>query len=126
MTTKSDPTALEVTEADEAAPERYAPAETTGANSDPDEVTEIEAPELEAPETETVKTKFVVESVTQHRGEAGTAVMLNPVYGNEGENKAFWQATPQGQIDITITNPATAILFKPGQEFHVNFTPVAA
>ena len=102
---------------------------------------ETSAPETSAPETNepdanepeiasceasgAIRAKFVVETVTHYR-EPGAIVSLDPVYGEAGENKQFWQATPQGKIDMTITNPAAARLFTPGQAFYVDFTPVAS
>lgn len=46
-----------------------------------------------------------------------------PVYSNrpDSENKAFWDASPQGTIELTITNEA-AWTFVPGQEYYVDFS----
>ena len=87
---------------------------------------ETNAPEIDPCEASgAIRAKFVVETVTHYR-EPGAIVSLDPVYGEVGENKQFWQATPQGKIDMTITNPAAARLFTPEQAFYVDFTPVAS
>ncbi len=48
---------------------------------------------------------------------------LVPVYGDSPENKTWSQATPPGEIKMTITNPAALDAFGPGQAFYVDFTP---
>jgi hypothetical protein len=56
----------------------------------------------------------------------GTAsqVILTPVYSPdpESENRAFWEATPQGTVNLVITNPAGAAVFEAGEEYFVDFT----
>ncbi len=59
----------------------------------------------------------------------GGSVKLRAVYSNDPnhENKAFWDATPNGEITMGINNPdAFEFFFKNalGQEFYVDFTPV--
>jgi len=53
----------------------------------------------------------------------GTRVVLGPVYDADPHsvNHSFWQATPAGQIDLTITNPAGAAVFQVGKEYYVDF-----
>lgn len=51
-----------------------------------------------------------------------TEVSLGTVCGQGEENKAFWEATPMGQIELAITNPKAAEFFEPGQEYYVTFT----
>lgn len=50
-------------------------------------------------------------------------VILYPVVDGSEENKAFWQATPGGQITLTITNPAAKEQFEASKEYYVDFTP---
>lgn len=38
------------------------------------------------------------------------------------ENKSFWEATPSGEITLTITNPEAAFKFVPGTAYYVDFT----
>jgi hypothetical protein len=50
-------------------------------------------------------------------------VKMNPSY-ETGANKAFFEATPTGSLEMTITNPAAFDLFKSGKKFWLDFTPV--
>lgn len=50
-------------------------------------------------------------------------VVLQAVYGDGTENKSWSEATPSGQIELTITNPAAHEQFKLGKEYFVDFTP---
>lgn len=38
---------------------------------------------------------------------------------NEGP---FWEATPMGELSITISNPAAADFFEPGRDYHLDFS----
>lgn len=51
-------------------------------------------------------------------------VKLIAVMDGSEENKAFWQATPSGQLDMSITNPAAFGSFEPGREYYLDFTRV--
>lgn len=76
----------------------------------------------------TVRAKFKVQSVTmtahwqKDKGHLGT-VKLHPVTGDSPENKAFYEATPGGSIDIGTINKEALELFQIGREFYVDFTP---
>lgn len=50
-------------------------------------------------------------------------VNLGAIYGKEGENKDFADATPSGQcwMNINSGRPA-AEFFKPGKKYYVTFT----
>jgi hypothetical protein len=53
------------------------------------------------------------------------SVRLNPVYAGQNaseEDKAFWDATPNGSIELTITNPAAAETFELGETYYVDFS----
>lgn len=46
------------------------------------------------------------------------------VNGNDpdNENSKFWDATPEAQpIEMTIANPGAQGIFKPGQEYYLDF-----
>lgn len=51
-------------------------------------------------------------------------VVLGPVYSNDphSENKAFWDATPSGKIEMWITNKSAYEGFELGQTYYVDFT----
>lgn len=72
-----------------------------------------------------VRAKFYVTSIQHHhtgRPEKVCAeVKLAPVYGDA--NKPWSEATPQGQIAMTITNAAAIDAFELGKEYYVDFTP---
>ena len=50
------------------------------------------------------------------------AISLSPVMGvKEGEDSIFGAATPAGQIEMTIVNPAAAAAFVQGKRYYVTF-----
>jgi hypothetical protein len=76
-----------------------------------------------------VRAKFNCTRVEEHKsGDHVYAhrVMLNPVYSDapESENRAFWTATPSGQLDMYISNQQAWGFFVPGQEYYLDFAPV--
>jgi hypothetical protein len=53
-------------------------------------------------------------------------VLLSAIYGHEGENKDFTDATPSGAIEITVgAGKPAADHFKPGRKYYVSFDEVA-
>lgn len=46
---------------------------------------------------------------------------LVPVYGDSPENKAFYAATPGGQLSLATTSNEH---FEVGKDYYVDFTPV--
>ena len=68
-----------------------------------------------------VRAKFRVHNVT--RNSWGTDVAMSPVYSGSDENKQFWDATPCGEIRMTIKNEAAAKHFEPNKEYYIDFTP---
>jgi len=74
------------------------------------------------------RAKFVVQSVKQHipwADKKPATVELSAVSGDSKENKEFFASTPSGHIEFTVYGDVGET-FKPGQEFYVDFTPVAA
>jgi hypothetical protein len=66
-----------------------------------------------------VRAKFKITNVELYESPVGSGrVVLKPVYKYEAgvtgnackENQSFWEATPSGEISLSITNPAG---FKP-------------
>lgn len=52
-------------------------------------------------------------------------VNLGAVYGKDGENKDFCDATPSGECWMTISDGRPAAeFFEPGQDYYVTFTKV--
>lgn len=53
----------------------------------------------------------------------GTNVKFSPVSSNQSEeDKAFWKATPSGEIMFRVVNDAAVKDLKPGQKYYVDFT----
>jgi hypothetical protein len=72
------------------------------------------------------RAKFVVLSIKKNSSDPLAAqVELGAVYSSVpgSENKAFWQATPSGKIEMYINNPEGAKLFELGEEYYVDFSP---
>jgi len=69
-----------------------------------------------------VRAKFVVDSITQHRG--GTTVILVPVTNGSEENKTFWKYTPSGKLEMWMNEGVEAAgMFTIGQEYYIDFSP---
>jgi hypothetical protein len=71
-----------------------------------------------------MRAKVSVTEVTLHGG--SETVVMHPVYGGDtnSEDNTYSQATPSGKLELCITNPALAGIYKPGQRFYVDFTPI--
>lgn len=73
----------------------------------------------------TVRAKFYVTSILHHHVGAPdkvcAEVKLAPVYGDD--NKPWSEATPQGQLSMTITNPSAIDQFELGKAYFLDFTP---
>jgi hypothetical protein len=70
-----------------------------------------------------MRAKFLAESVTNHAS-GNTIISLVPVMRNTEENKAFWEATPNGKLEMCITNPRSKEFFVAGAEYYLDFTRV--
>jgi len=66
-----------------------------------------------------IRAKFNVAEITEYGNGGGTKVTLLPVTGNSEENKAFWQYTPSGKIEINNLNPEVKFEFG---HYYVDFT----
>ena len=76
-----------------------------------------------------VRAKFWCIEVTQFSGgigrePSGVRYKFSPVYSNDPshENKRFWDATPNGTLEMTVKNEAAQI-FELGREYYIDFTP---
>lgn len=67
----------------------------------------------------TIRAKFNVAEIAKYGNAGGTKVTLFPVMGQSEENKAFWQATPSGKIEMHISNPDAEFEFG---EYYIDFT----
>lgn len=75
-----------------------------------------------------VVSKWKVASVESFEHSAN--VRLHPVYAGEvsdprvtsKEDGSFWEATPNGELKMTVNNALAAEQFQPGEMFYVSFT----
>lgn len=74
----------------------------------------------------------VVEVARQQHNVASTGeqpkyaerIKLNAVYADDSkENTSFSKATPDGKLEIYVTNPAVVGQFEPGQFVYLTITP---
>lgn len=72
------------------------------------------------------RTKFQVMSITQYALFSGAKIEMAPVYSDDPDhpNRAFWEATPNGKIEMQINNPSALEQFEVGKEYYVDFLPV--
>lgn len=69
-----------------------------------------------------VRAKFIVSQFT--KGLYGHSVRLTPVTSGTAEDRAFFKATPSGQIELTgVTEDVVRLFGEPGAKFYVDFTP---
>ena len=72
-----------------------------------------------------VRAKFTVTKVAKVKYGAsglGYEVTMQPVTSGSDEDKAFWQATPSGQLQMMVLNPAAGEQFEPGDTYYLDFT----
>lgn len=71
------------------------------------------------------RAKFQVMSITKYAQFTGAKIEMAPVYSDDPShpNKAFWEATPNGKIEIQINNPLAIQQFEVGKEYYVDFSP---
>lgn len=67
-----------------------------------------------------IRAKFICEFV-KYLGDS-CEVSLTPVIQGSEENKAFYSATPGGQIRLEVIDVETASQFEAGKEYFVDFT----
>ncbi|MBC7280055.1 hypothetical protein [Hoeflea sp.] len=73
-----------------------------------------------------VRAKFFVKQIINHhngdpKAEQAGEVVLGPVYDDDNKEWSKW--TPQGEIKMTITNPAALEAFELGRQYYVGFSP---
>jgi len=69
-----------------------------------------------------MRAKFTCESVTSFANVPTIEVRLQPVMDGSEENKEFWKYTPQGRLEMTVTNPNAVDFFQPGTEYYIDFS----
>ncbi|RUM06896.1 hypothetical protein EFR84_11445 [Rhizobium chutanense] len=60
-----------------------------------------------------------------HTGPASSVatVSMFPVWEQDGVNKKWSQATPNGKLEMTITVPESVAQFELGKEYFLDFRP---
>lgn len=74
-----------------------------------------------------MRAKFKVTSITQqaHWGKPGASLYtlaLQPVTSGSDENKRFYEATPGGEIKLSVVSEEIGKRFPIGKEVYVDFT----
>lgn len=72
-----------------------------------------------------VRAKFRCDAINtiQQLNYEYSEVILRPVSQGSEEDKAFWKATPGGELKMNVVNPEAAKQFTPGQSYYIDFTP---
>lgn len=75
-----------------------------------------------------VRAKFMCQSInhimTHSPGDQTAILTFAPVYDNgKGENASWSKYTPQGKLEMTVTNPAAVAAFEIGKSYYLDFTP---
>lgn len=74
-----------------------------------------------------IRAKMVVNTVSQHHSETGMTeqIKASAVYSDKegAANKQWAQWTPQGSLELWISNPGAQGRMKPGQFFYVDLIP---
>lgn len=71
-----------------------------------------------------IRAKFRCSSVTDYEQAGEYAVLVAVADDGDPENRAFWQATPYGKLEISISNPAVRGFFKPGAAYYFDVAEV--
>lgn len=77
-----------------------------------------------------VRAKFRCMSIQHiHTGNPDASVAniaLAPVWEQDGVNRKWSQATPQGKLEMTITNAEAIGAFELGREYFLDISPASA
>lgn len=74
----------------------------------------------------TTRAKFKLDShiESKHSGGSSHKLSFSPVFSNNpgSENNAFWQATPNGRLELDGLKPEVVAGFEPGKEYYLDIT----
>ena len=75
----------------------------------------------------TVRCKFQVQEVARTLYD-GAKLTARPVYSQDpnSENKAFWDATPSGELDLSCVKEDAIAHLQPGDEIYIDITKAPA
>lgn len=68
------------------------------------------------------RAKFKCVSITELEGKHFN-IVFSPVIDNNPENKIFWEATPNGRLEIGWVSKEVAKQFIPGEEYFLDIIP---
>lgn len=76
-----------------------------------------------------MRAKFKISSITQtaHWNKPGAllySLTMSPVTSGSDENRRFFEATPGGEIKLSVVSAEVGAQFPVGMEVYVDFTPV--
>lgn len=73
-----------------------------------------------------MRAKMQIQSIKHRIGGYSESVEMSPVYGGStnDEDNSFAKTTPSGSIVLEIANKELHGVYKPGDTFYVDFTPV--
>ena len=75
-----------------------------------------------------VRAKFYVERVehvhTSQPDRACANITMKPVYADSPENKTWSRYTPNGKLEMTVTNPVAIEQLEIGKAYFLTFDPV--
>lgn len=69
-----------------------------------------------------MRAKFKLATISHHEGGFANLSFKAVMYGTGAENEIFNKFTPNGELNMGVTNPLVLDGLKPGQEFYVDFT----
>lgn len=70
----------------------------------------------------TTRCKFICIEKLESLVTKEATIRLEPVCDGNEENKTFFAATPSGQINLHVVNPAAAEVFEEGKAYYIDFT----
>jgi hypothetical protein len=68
----------------------------------------------------TVRCKFTVDEIAKTT--YGAKLKASPVYGNNPENKAFFEATPSGSLEFSCVRGEAVSHLQPGDEIYIDIS----
>lgn len=86
-----------------------------------------ETPEERAPQSMRAKMRVVNVVTEGNQSQVGFSAVGDDKYGEDGEseNNTFARYTPSASLNMLISNPNLVGTHRVGQEYYVDFTPVA-
>lgn len=71
------------------------------------------------------RAKFNCQTITQYTGGSREVTLSAVTSAGSAENESFWNATPSGQVKLTISNPKAQEFFEVGKSYYLDFTEAA-